>query len=126
MQNVGDEQLLVLLLVMQADFDDRKDPVTAPCIRRCDQPLDRLVDMDTIGRHFARIRPRNEAALRTRVPRTGGDIIGIEQEGEALVEHAIIRQMRHKQKLFEEPGRVRAMPFRRARIRHRLHDLILR
>ena len=34
--------------------------------------------------------------------------------------------MRHQQELLEKPGGVRAMPFRRTGVRHRLHDLILR
>ena len=58
--------------------------------------------------------------------RTGGDIIGVEQEGEALVEDLITCVIRLDQKGLEKPGRVRAMPFGRARVRHRLDRLILR
>ena len=72
------------------------------------------------------IRPREQAALRTRVARAGGHIIRVEEVSEALVEHAIAGETRRQQELLQEPCRMRAVPFGRAGIGHRLHHLILR
>ena len=43
--------------------------------------------------------PRDQAALRPRVPRAGGDVIGVEQKAEALVELAIAGGVRLEQEL---------------------------
>jgi hypothetical protein len=75
MQDIGNEQLLMLLLVMQADFDNFEYP---RCIRRRnlpDQPLDRRIDMGAIGRDVLTIGTRDQTALRPRMPWTGGHII---------------------------------------------------
>ena len=58
--------------------------------------------------------------------RSGGDIIGVEQVGKALVEWTVSGKLRHQQKLLEEPRRMRPMPHGRAGIRHRLDYLVLR
>ena len=87
-QDVGEQQLLMLLLVMQPDLEDRNTRLASPR-GALDQPLDRAIDMGAIGRDLLAIRAGDQAALRARMTRTGGDVIGIEQEAEALVEFAI-------------------------------------
>src|SRR3954452_18105767 len=72
------------------------------------------------------IRPRHHAPVRPRVARPGGDVIGVEQKGELLVEAAITGQMRGEQESFEKPSRMRAVPFGWARVRHGLDDLVFR
>ena len=72
-----------------------------------------------------RVGPRQQAALRPRVPRTGGDVIGVEQVGELARRTPDSPADAAQQELLEEPGGVRAVPFGRARVRHRLHDLVL-
>ena len=89
-----------------------------------DQRRDRRIDVRAIRRHFRRARPRDHPALRARMPRPCRDVIGIEQIGEALVERPIARRKPAQQKLFEEPRDMGAMPFGRARIRHRLDHLV--
>ena len=122
-QNIGEQQFLMLLLVLQPDLDDR--PELVEILRGRDQFRHRVIDMRAIGRDLRNTRPRDQAALRPRLPRTGGDIIRIVEKGEALVENAIGLGMRPQQELFEEPGHMRAMPFGRARVGHRLNDLVL-
>jgi len=61
----------------------------------------------------------------SRVARPGRDVVGIEEISEPPVEDPITGKMRDQEELLEKPGRVRAMPFGRARIRHRLHYLVL-
>ncbi len=82
--------------------------------------------MGAVCRRFNYTRARYKAALRPRVPRARCHVVGIEEISEALVEYAIAGNERPQQEVLEEPGDVGAMPFDRARIRHRLHDLIFR
>ena len=125
-QDVGDQQFLVLLFVMQADLENLE---YARRVRRrhgLDQPLDRLVDMGTIAGDILAVRAGDQAALRARMARAGGDVIGVEQEGKTFVENRVGRVVRHKQELLEKPGDMGAVPFGRRGIRHRLHDLVFR
>ena len=124
MQDIGEHQLLMLLLVIESDFQNTED--FAKCGRAClaDQPLNRRIDMRAILADLIGIRPRDHPALRPRVTRAGRDIIGIEQEGEALVVDLVAPHIRLQQEGLEEPRGVRAMPLDRTRIRHRLDDLI--
>ena len=47
-QDIGQHQLLMLLLVMQPDLDDREDPLGV--LRRFDQLRHRRIDMRAVGR----------------------------------------------------------------------------
>src|SRR5262245_5948971 len=58
--------------------------------------------------------------------RTGGDVIGIEQECKSGIVRTIGRGVRRQDELLEEPGGMGAMPFDRAGVRHRLYELVLR
>ena len=60
------------------------------------------------------------------VTRAGADVIGIEQEREIGVEGPIARRVLAEQELLPEPGGMRPMPFRGARIGHGLDLLVLR
>ena len=115
----------MLLLVMEPDLEDAQHLGELRSVSFVEQPHDRVVDMGAIGGDLRVRRPRDQSALRTRVPRAGRDVVGIEQIGELLVEDAIARQMRQQQELLEEPGGVRAVPFGRAGVGHRLDDLVL-
>ncbi len=93
-------------------------------LRRLNQRRHSGIDMRAIRRRFGDAGAGNKPALRPCLARAGGDIIGVEQKREALIEWAIIGRERTQQKLLEKPGDVRAMPFRRACLGHRLHDLV--
>src|SRR5207249_1921096 len=56
--------------------------------------------------------------------RGGRHVVGIEEIRELLVEDPITGKMGDQEELLEEPSRVRAMPFGRAGVRHRLHQLV--
>ena len=88
-QDVGEHQFLMLLLVMEPDLEDRQDRGQRGVVRVVDQRRNRRVDMRAVGRDFARVRPRDQAALRPRMARAGGDVVGVEQEREALVERPV-------------------------------------
>ena len=90
-----------------------------------DEPLDRRIDMRAERGDVLAVRPRDGARAGPRVTRTGGHIIRVEEISEPLVEYAVAGKPRDQQELLEEPGRMRAMPFGRAGIGHRLHHLVL-
>ena len=69
-ENVGDQQFLMLLLVMQPDFDNFEH---APGVRRRrlrNQPFNSGVDVRAIGGNVFAIGPRDQATLRPRMTRT--------------------------------------------------------
>src|SRR6476620_507255 len=115
----------MLLFVVRSDLDDRK---YAGGVRRRhlpDQPLDRCVDMRSIGSDIRSVRTGDQASLRPGMTRAGRDIIGVEKKRKSLIENPVIRIIGNQQKLLEEPCDVCAMPFSRTRVRHRLDDLVL-
>jgi len=93
---------------------------------RVHRAFDRFIDVCPIGPHLRHIGPREHATLRARMPRASRHVVGVEQIRELRIEDLIARQMRHQQKLFKKPGRVGAMPLRRAGIGHRLNNLVFR
>ena len=124
MLDVREHQLLVLLLVIDADRGDRQQPfVFGSCT---EELLHVLVDVLAILPHFLDRRTREQPALRTLVHAPHGLVIGIEQVFEIRMKRAIAGQQLLEQELFEEPAGVREMPLGRARVRHALHDEILR
>ena len=54
MQDVGQQQFLVLLLMMQSDLDNRCDAIERGIVRTLDQRSDRRVDMRAIPRDLLR------------------------------------------------------------------------
>ena len=81
--------------------------------------------MPAIGGDLVRARAGQVAALVAGMPGTGADVIGIEQKGVVGVEGLVALAVLAEQELLEEPGGMGAMPFRRARVRHRLDQLVL-
>jgi len=69
---VGEDELLMLLLVMQAELDQR---VEVRCDTALDQPQHALVDIGAICAHFLERRPREQAALRSRMTRPDCDVV---------------------------------------------------
>ena len=63
-QDVGEDQFLVLLLVVEADLEDAQHLRKAFLVGTRDQPLDRRVDMRAIRGDLGAVRPRDEPALR--------------------------------------------------------------
>src|SRR5439155_6459365 len=124
-QDVGEQKLLMLLLVMQPDLENTQHFRQLRVLRALEQSLDGRVDMGAEGGNAFAVRPREEPPPRPRVARPGGDVIGIEEIRELLVEDPITGKMGDQDELLEEPRRVRAMPFGRAGVRHRLHQLVL-
>src|SRR6266404_2181612 len=90
------------------------------------EPRHRGADIVAIGADDIDRGTRQQPALGSRMTRTGGLIIGVEEVGEGRVEDPIARVEPSEDERLEEPGRMREMPLCRADIRHRLDRLILR
>ena len=121
-QNVGEQKLLMLLLVIDAELDQLR---RLRAERGVAQPLERRIDEVAVVAHLLRRGPGQQPALGARLPRADALVIGVEAIFEALVEHAVAGEKALQQERLEEPGGMREMPLGRARIVHRLDDLVL-
>ena len=115
----------MLLFVIEADLDQRRDRPQLIRCRLVEEFHHGCVDVTAVGGDFLGTWPRQVAAPMAGVPRAGADIVGIKQEGVVGVKRLVVRAVLAEQELLEEPGGMGAMPFRRARVRHRLDQLIL-
>ena len=115
----------MLLLVMQAELEQRGRPAPGRGVGGFGKARHRGVDMVAIGADDIDRRARQEAALGPRMARPHRLVIGVEQIGEGRVEHAILPGERAEDEGLEKPAGVRQMPFCRAGIGHRLDRLVL-
>ncbi len=86
--------------------------------------FDCQIDMHTIGADVVERGTRQHAPPWTRVPVPFRIVIAVEQEMVRRVERHIAGQEIAQDECFEEPCRVRQMPFGRGRVRHRLDGSI--
>ncbi len=124
MFDIGEQQLLVLLFVIQAEHDDVADRIRQ--VIPLQQVGHALVDPLAVLHHLLDCRPGQQSPLGTAVHGTDGVVVGVEQEAELVVVKSVARQRLLKHELLEEPGGVREVPFDRTRIGHRLHDVVFR
>jgi hypothetical protein len=88
-ENVREQQLLMLLLVVQSDLDDREDAFRCLGWHLPNQSFDGGIDMRPVGCNFRTVRARDQAPLRPRVTRTGGDIVRVEKKRKPFVEDPV-------------------------------------
>jgi len=119
MENVGQQQFLMLLLMLAAEFDQGR---SAGVERR--QPIDdRGIDMRAIGADLVQARPGQQPPARAGVARPFRFVIAVEQIAVVRIERPIARQIAQHEG-FEEPTGVRQMPFGGRGIVHRLDGRI--
>ena len=121
-QDVGEQKLLMLLLVIDAELDQLSRPGLKATLAK---PLECRVDMLAIGAHLVGRRARQETALAARLPGTHALVIGIEAIFEALVENPVALEEGFEHESFEEPGGVGEMPFGGTCVVIGLDDLVL-
>ena len=85
-QNVGNQQFLMLLLVMQPDFDNREHTRGFRRGYPLDQSLDRRINVRAISCNVFAIRPCDQAALWARMTGAGRDVVGIKKKRKPLEE----------------------------------------
>jgi len=124
--DVGDEEFLMLLLVMDPQDHDRLDLAKQFLIRVRDEIVNIGIDRCAIFLCFFNRWPRYEAAEVAPMHRARGIVIRIEEISVFRMGVAITGDPPFQNERFKKPGRMRKMPFCRADFRHRLHDAILR
>jgi hypothetical protein len=125
-EDVGEQQLLVLLLVIDAELDQHGEgigPFVDEALR--EETRQRLVDVGAIGAHLRRRRPRQEPTQAARLPFAFALVVRIEAVLEVGRELAIVGQVRLQDEALIEPSRMRKVPLRRASVVHWLHRLVL-
>ena len=124
MQCIGEQQFLVLLFVVEAEFNQSQ------CLNRQfafiqKQLLHADVHVLAKGQHLRKRRAGQQATLRARVARPQRFVIRIEQVSEGIIKHLVAGQVRQQHHVFKKPTGVRQMPFGRAGVGHGLHALVL-
>ncbi len=119
--DVGEQQLLVLLLVLQAQFQDLQG------LRRQRAGLQLRqhagFDLVPVLQHLRQRGPRQQAAMRPRMRRADALVVTVEQVIPLRIVRAV-RRIGAKHETLEEPGGVREMPFGRAGVVHALHHRV--
>src|SRR2546421_12679492 len=106
----------MLLLVIETDFHQWRDRCQHVFPSLMKEFHYRRIDMPTIGGDFLSARTGQVAALVTGVPRSGADIVRIEQVRIIRVQGLVPLAVFAEQELLEEPGGMGAVPFRRTGI----------
>ncbi len=121
-QNVSQQEFLMLLFVVDPQFDDIERLVVGMIAGQ--KGVQRLIDMGSVGAHVVGAGAREQAATRARVPLALAFIVGVETVGVIFIEERVVGIQLRQQKCLEEPGRVSQMPFGRARVVHGLDNLV--
>jgi hypothetical protein len=122
---IGQEQLLMLLLVVQAEHDALDRIRVARWIDARDQCGHVVIDVRTVRRDVFYCRARQKTTQRAREKRADRLIVRVEQIAVLRMECTIARQQRQQQEVLEEPRRVRKMPFGRTAFGRALDDIVL-
>ena len=120
-QNVGKQQLLMLLLVIAAELDQLGDWGAKIILH---ERRHRAVDVVAIRDDRLERRARDHAPSRTRLTRADALVIGVEQEIELRIEGAVTWEIGFENHSLEKPRRMREMPFCRTGVGHRLHGRV--
>ena len=132
-EQIHQQQLLVLLLVLQAQLQQGEAGLAAR--RRLPLEQRRQLGQGPIhplppGQHLADARPAEQPPLGARMAGTHRLVVAVEQEAPALRRHRVVQrqpflQQRPQQELLEEPGGVAQVPLGRAGVRHPLQAEVL-
>jgi hypothetical protein len=115
-QHVGEHQLLMLLLMMGAEQDQRPRFL----VQRRQRIGQRGIDMRAPCQHRLERGATEHTAPRPGMAGALALIIAVEQIGVALVMEPVAWHLITQHEAFEEPGSVRQVPFRGRCVRHRL------
>jgi hypothetical protein len=121
--DVRQHQLLVLLLVLDAELDERQPLVVE--LLRIDGLGHLLLHVLAVGQHLVERRTRKHPALGTRMLVAHRVVVRIEKHAVGGVVQPVVGNRGREDERFEEPGGVPQVPFRRTGIGHRLDGAIL-
>ena len=123
MLDVHEQELLVLLLVVQAELDEARDVGSQGA---CQQAIHRLVHVSAVFGHLADAGPRDDSTARSGIPGADTFVVGVEQVRVGGMERPVSAQLRLEEEGLEEPRSVGTVPFCGADVGHGLDRLILR
>jgi len=124
MLDICDEQFLVLLLMMNAENQNRFNLIEKLFVSIGKKIGDVRIDRRAIAPRFFYGGARDQTPQIAPVHVTGRIIIGIEEVGVLRNFRAINRKEFFQDKRLEKPGGMGKVPFGRADVRHRLYDTI--
>ncbi len=111
--DVREQQLLVLLLVVQAERDEAMRRVLQVAADAAEESRHRRVDLIAVVEHLLQRGPGGEPALGAAVPLAGLHVIGVEEERVARVGGAVGRVVVGQHERLEEPRGVGQVPLGR-------------
>jgi hypothetical protein len=121
MLDVGKHQFLVLLFVLQAQFDQRGERLVDAAGQ---QVGNAAVDIRAVVPDDTHARSGQEPPLGARVLVAHAVVVRVEEHPERRMKRREIDFARLENEGFKEPRRMRQVPFHRARIRHRLRAAV--
>ena len=122
MLDVHEHQFLVLLFVVQSEFDDRLESRIEMFLK---ESIHTGINLVTVLHYIAEGRSGEKPASRARVLGSDQLVVGVEQHAVVLV-HGLPAIPCLEYECLEEPGRVPEVPLRRADVRHGLDLHVLR
>ena len=122
---VGQEQLLVLLLVVQAEHDQRPENALQAAVGTVEQRAHPRVDRLAIPVDLGDRRASEQPAFAPRDPLADRVVVGIEQETIFRWGDPVAGRGRLDDERLEEPARVCQVPLGGAGVGHRLDDVVL-
>ena len=124
MQGIGQQQLLVLLLVVQTQFNQGQGLRVQAC-GMAQKVLHRCIDVLAKRHHLIQARACEQAAFWSGMARPQCFVIGVEQKRKCLIKDLIVLRKRLENQAFKEPTGVGQVPFGGAGVWHGLNTLVL-
>ena len=118
MFNVGQQQFLVLLFVVQAECDELSQRVVV-CVLVHDRQHP-FVYCFAVGHHLRQGRAADQAPLRARMSVSDAVVVTVKENAKAGVKRFEVFFVLFKDEGFKKPAQVRQMPLGRAGVWHRL------
>ena len=124
-QDIGQHQFLVLLFVLQSQFDQTGSGLPAGFIGRCHEILHGRIDMAAVGVNVGQSGPSEQAPLRSGVAWAQRLVVGVEQIEVLRIKHGVTGPKGLQHYGFKKPAGVGQMPLGRTGVGHGLHALVL-
>ena len=124
MFDVGDDQFLVLLFMMEAKRNDGRELCQLPLIEPLQQLNDTLIDIPAVGIRLLDGGPGDQPTFGPAMPFSKRIVIRVEEVRVLWMQRPVIRNCRKEQEGLEKPADVGEMPLGRADIWHGLNDII--
>ncbi len=121
--DIGQQQFLVLLFMVQSEFDRRTN--ISRIVSRTEQFSDLVINMSPESANILNQRPRQQTAPGPWMHLARRVVIGIEQVMILIVKTTVTFFVGFENETLEKPGRVRQMPLGWTHVRHTLNDVIL-